>query len=123
MTMHFVVMGVPRSGTTATVNALNLHPEIMCGDEYFPNVEAACAATLPSAFEDEKTYRMPNGDRTRTHFRLKKNEALIFGDKDPRYFFRLPDLNTAAPSCKKICIYRPKLGFWNSWDARARNRG
>lgn len=101
-------------------NALNLHPDIMCGDEYFPSVELACAAAMPAAFEDT-SYQMPNSERTRTLFRSKKSDARIFGNKDPRYFFRLPHINRAAPLCKKICVYRPRLGFWNSWDARARN--
>lgn len=121
MTMHFAVMGVPRSGTTAAVNALNLHPQIMCGDEYFPDVEVACSATLPAAFENEEISRMPNSERTRALFRLKRSGTRIYGNKDPRYFFSLRYLNIAAPACKRVCIYRPRLGFWNSWDARARN--
>lgn len=119
--LKFVVMGVPRSGTSALAHALNLHPEIMCGIEYFPDVQSACAVSLADAFEHANYNHTPVCDFTRALYQRKKDRARVFGNKDPRYFFHLPYLNAKVPSCKKICIYRPRLDFWSSWDSRARD--
>ena len=121
MPPHFVVMGVPRSGTTALAEALNLHPEIMCGIEYIGDLKSAGKADLPAAFEDPGITR-PLGDQNRALYLEKKSAARIFGDKNPRYYHDLADLHLAAPACKKICIYRRKLGFWRSWNGRAANK-
>jgi hypothetical protein len=121
MPPHFVVMGVPRSGTSALAEALNLHREIMCGDEYFDDLKNAGSADLPAAFEDPGITR-PLGDKTRALYLGKKSTARLFGDKNPWYYHDLPDLNLAVPACRKVCIYRRKLGFWRSWNARAADK-
>ncbi|MBA4095937.1 MAG: hypothetical protein C0484_04100 [Rhodospirillum sp.] len=122
MPPHFVVMGVPRSGTSALAQALNLHPEIMCGVEYIGVLKNAGKVDLPAAFEDPGITR-PLGDETRALYLEKKSAARLFGDKNPWYYHDLPHLNLAVPACKKVCIYRRKLGFWQSWNVRAANKG
>ena len=122
MPPHFVVMGVPRSGTSALAEALNLHPEIMCGEEYIGDLKNAGKTDLPAALEDPGIIR-PLGDKNRALYLEKKSAARIFGDKNPRYYHHLPALHLSAPACKKVCIYRRKLGFWRSWTARAAKKG
>ena len=117
--LSFVVMGVPRSGTSAAAYSLNLHPELMCGIEYFPDAQSACVGSLPDAFQYATYAHSPVCDLTRTTYQAKKERARIFGNKDPRYYFHLPYLNSKVPLCKKICIYRARLDFWESWDTRA----
>ena len=84
MPPHFVVMGVPRSGTSALAQALNLHPEIMCGVEYIGVLKNAGKVDLPAAFEDPGITR-PLGDETRALYLEKKSAARLFGDKNPWY--------------------------------------
>lgn len=74
MPPHFVVMGVPRSGTTALAEALNLHPEIMCGVEYIGDLKYAGKADLPAAFEDPGITR-PLGDENRAFSRRQASES------------------------------------------------
>lgn len=112
--LDFVVMGVPRSGTTGLVRGLNLHPEIMCGDEHVSNLGLAGTYTVSGLFEDPQIKR-PHAEATRALYLRKKGTARLFGDKNPRYFFYLRQLGRL----KKICIYRRRMGFWPSWDARA----
>lgn len=121
MPLDFIVFGVPRSGTTAVTHALNLHPQIMCGNEYFPGFESACFAHVPNAFNDETFAHTPNCASTRSVYRAKDGTARIFGNKDPRYLYYLGHFNARSPTCRKVCVYRPRLNFWGSWDARARN--
>ena len=119
MPLDFAVFGVPRSGTTAAAEALNLHPQIMCGMEYFQDALAASTSVLPDAFEDSRFNHSPNCAATRDTYRSKKGTARVFGNKDPRFYLYADMPQVAAPGCKKICIYRPRLEFWSSWDTRA----
>jgi hypothetical protein len=122
MSLDFVVFGVPRSGTDALTRALNLHPQIMCAIEYFPDAIAASTATVPEAFEDERYSYSPNCEKSRLIYASKKGTATVFGNKDPRFSLFAEAFHASNPDCKMICIYRPKLGFWQSWDARANDQ-
>lgn len=121
MGLDFILFGVPRSGTTPAAEALNLHPQIMCGVEYFPDFQSACSSPIPSAFADKRFRHSPNCDLTREIYLRKSGQARKFGNKDPRFSFYCNDFSSALPACKKICIYRTHLTFWNSWDFRANN--
>ena len=84
MPPHFVVMGVPRSGTSALADALNFHREIMCGVEYIGDLKNAGKADLPAAFQDPGIIR-PLGDKnsrlvSREEVRgaaLRRQESLV----------------------------------------------
>lgn len=123
--LDFIVFGVARSGTKTLVRALNLHPHVYCAQERFYFRADHSQITFPNSFLDSSII----GDRydlekiTRIREALaEKSDIRHVGNKLPRYYYRLEQINRDIPALKNIWIYRSPYGFMQSWNRREVNR-
>lgn len=117
----FLVMGVPRSGTTALADALNRHPAILCGIERFDWPLAR--AIYPFGIEDFFNPQVPD---TKFHERnlaiaQSKTSLVALGNKKPRYYITIASLLQRQPA-RLIWTYRNPAHTAASWNARALNK-
>lgn len=123
------VCGPQRSGTTALVDYLNLHPEILLCMERYKWVQARDIQPGLFTFERILDYRMgPRGDRQETntprehHVKLlaqKDQERLKWvGDKNPAYVNHLAPIAESNPGARFIVTYRPLEEVAESFEAR-----
>lgn len=120
--MHFTVLGIPRSGTTALARALNLHPQVFCAMEYFlSEFDYSGNAALMRFSDPEYRKGHRSAELTREIYETKQRENLIYGNKNPRYYHFLNGILAQIPRAKHIGIYRPGGGFCASWNRRAQN--
>ena len=121
--LDFIVFGVPRSGTSALARALNLHPDILCGVERFRYKTTPQSIKFPQSFRDPIHFCSPERLRaTNEYLRLKGDDVLFAGDKNPRYYCRLEKWKIITPPVKKIAIYRSPYHYLASWRRRAETR-
>lgn len=115
--VNFIVYGVPRSGTTATVHYLNCHPEVFCGHEVFPENVAVSSLRYPSDFA--RMAALPNFAHAEVSGVIaeKTGSLKAIGNKTPRYYFA--DLAEQAGGRASILLARPAADFAPSWTARA----
>jgi len=117
----FIVYAVPRSGTSAFVHALNIHPDVLCGMEldFGQHVHLAYPdyfAALPQPTEQRRRILA-------AHLASKPNPTII-GNKNPRYFLDFDQLEgvlVRLPQLRPIWLYRPASQFVDSWNRRAAN--
>jgi hypothetical protein len=123
--LDFIVFGVARSGTKTLVRALNLHPHVYCAQERFYFRADHSQITFPDSFLDpsdiRNRYDLDKISRVRAAIAQKRDIRHI-GNKDPRYYFRLAQINTDIPRLKNIWIYRSPYGFMQSWNRREAGR-
>lgn len=117
----FLVMGVPRSGTTALADALNRHPAILCGIERFDWPLAR--AIYPFGLEDFFDPHVPD---TKFHQRnlaiaQSKTSLVALGNKKPRYYVTIHSLLQRQPA-RLIWTCRNPAHTAASWNARALNK-
>ena len=123
--LDFIVFGVARSGTKTLVRALNLHPHVYCAQERFYFRADHSQITFPNSFLDSSDirnrYDLDKITRVRAAL-AEKRDIRHIGNKDPRYYFRLEQINKDIPALKNIWIYRSPYGFMQSWNRREATR-
>lgn len=126
--------GVPRSGTTALTEAINLHDEAVIGIERFKYILAR-AKTLDEPLElfreerffdyrpDDTNIRLAGGKFGHIYNRAAEKFAAaeVIGDKVPMLYKRLPFLREHFPGCKALVILRRPDRVASSWQQRADN--
>lgn len=145
---RFIVDGTPRSGTTALMGALSMHPQCFCANERFqvfaehtaclvPENLANCE--IPPAFPEEGGIIEVNIDaflghsmtapvaypylaETEQYDRLADRSLHAFGNKTPRYYFNALDI-CAGGAIKWIAIVRDPREIAHSWNVRAGDDG
>jgi len=119
--LRFIVFGVPRSGTVGLAQALNLHPDVLCAAERFSYRADHSRIVYPRSFLEAP--RVAHGEDRRT---AQKASALIArkgavryaGNKNPRYYLTLDQVNAQVPGLRNLLIYRSPYGFIQSWNRR-----
>lgn len=121
--LDFVIFAPGRSGTTAFGDALNLHPNVFCGTEFFTLTSDHAGIVTPGTFlgpvppPEEHAHRLTRNNLTD---RLRRNEPItIWGNKTPKYFYILDRLANLPSEPKLLFIYRQPGEFVFSWDKRA----
>ncbi|RYG98832.1 MAG: sulfotransferase [Alphaproteobacteria bacterium] len=122
--------GVPRSGTTAFAELLNLHPQIAVGVERYKSL-AMSGKTIdqftPGLFDKERFFDFRETDtnvRADAAYEIMRNkysEAKWVGDKVPRYYTKLRFIFERFPNPIVFYIVRDIYDVSQSWNARARN--
>ena len=119
--LDFIVFGVARSGTKTLVRALNLHPHVYCAQERFYFRADHSQITFPNSFLDPSDirhqYDLNKIARVRAAL-AEKCDIRHIGNKEPRYYLRLEQINRDIPALKNIWIYRSPYGFMQSWNRR-----
>lgn len=143
---RFILDGTPRSGTTALMGALSMHPHCFCANERFQIFADHDACLLPEnlsnceippAFPETDGIIQINVDAYLGQPLAESNaypylvdaepqqchtDRLIsaFGNKTPRYYFNSLDI-CATGRVKWVAISRHPLEIASSWNARAGN--
>src|SRR3712207_6251432 len=98
MTLDFAIFGVARSGTSAFARALNLHPNLFCGIEFFEHNYNFTGVNVAEAFRTTAGAR----DREVLEAKLATSPKILYGDKVPGYLNRLDSLVEQCPSIRLI---------------------
>ena len=127
------VGGPQRSGTSAVVDYLNRHPEVLLCMERYKWVPPREVCPELFTFERILDYRMsPRGEgREETNTPREYHEKLLaskdagrlkwIGDKNPNYVRKLDRLSENNPGASFILIYRPLEEVAESFEARSRD--
>ena len=118
--IDFIVMGVPRSGTTGFAKYLDSLDTVFCGSEVFHNDRDHSTIVFPQSFQNERS-------------KLKESEILslaqkqamencLVGHKRPRYFHRLDEVTKQVPAMKIVALHRPVVPVIRSWDSKAKRQ-
>lgn len=125
------VAACPRSGTTVLTRLLNLHPEIVLGQERYKSIYGQTKVITADMFEEERFFRF---DPSETDFiptkkakaaefyeraREKYATARFVGDKYPQFFRFYGRLFTVFPNARVVFIVRQPLSVAQSWQRRA----
>jgi hypothetical protein len=119
--LRFIVLGVPRSGTVPFAHALNLHPEVLCATERFSYRADHSRIVYPQSFLEAPTLLDAMGRRKRDKARsliARKGTVRYPGNKNPRYYLTLDQVNAEVPGLRNLLIYRSPYGFIQSWNRR-----
>lgn len=121
--IDYLVMGVPRSGTTGFVHYLNAHEEIFCGRERFKPMKDHTGLSYPASFLDD-AIKAVEGARVHSQRLIDKkgDNPSIIGNKMPRYYLYLQRLLSQIKGDRVVWIYRPAEEFVSSWNKRAITR-
>lgn len=118
--IDFLVLGVPRSGTSALVKALNLDPGVFCGMELLDASDKHANFNYPASF-----YRIGSlTDNQRKALTIQANAKPnpdLIGNKQPRYYLQLAKVRKEIPAAKIIWLYRSCADYAPSWTVRAAN--
>ena len=126
------VGGPQRSGTSAVVDYLNQHPEVLLCMERYKWVSPHDIRPELFTFERILDYRTsPQGDREETNTPREYHEKLLagkeparlrwIGDKNPNYVQKLNKLSDNNPGASFILTYRPLEEVAESFEARFRD--
>jgi hypothetical protein len=117
--LDFVVLGLPRGGTTATAAYLSAVPGIHCGIEVFPTFMDHSALDVPEAFLScaDPLWSGSSAEDVRA----QGDQIRWFGNKTPTYFYRLPTLLAELDNCPAIVCLRDLPGVAGSYARRAAN--
>lgn len=117
--LDFVVLGLPRGGTTATAAYLSAVRGVHCGIEVFPTFLDHSQLDIPRAF---LSCDAPHWSPSSVAEVTAQGEALRwFGNKTPTYFYRLPTLLAELDNCPAIVCLRDLPGVAGSYAKRAGN--
>jgi hypothetical protein len=122
-TLSFLVLGAARSGTTVLAEAINAHPEAICGMESFQAADDHSAISFPTSFV-ERLALLSGYQRDVLGDLLKQKTGqtlLAVGNKQPEYDLGLAEILRENPSLRLLLIYRDPQHFMDSWNRRARN--
>lgn len=124
------VCGPPRSGTTALARLLNTSQSLVVGIErYRKRLMQVNGEDHRSLFGKERYFRYDTGD-TDVDFNVahpdltqsskrKFDAATYIGDKVPRLYRCLHNVDTAFPDCVVVYIIRDPIHVASSWQRRA----
>lgn len=126
------VGGPQRSGTSAVVDYLNRHPEVLLCMERYKWIPSREVRPELFTFERILDYRMsPQGGREETNTPREYHEKLLagkeperlrwIGDKNPNYVQKLDKLSDNNPGASFILTYRPLEEVAESFEARSRD--
>lgn len=131
-TKKVFVCGVPRSGTTALTEIMNLHPGVVIGVERYKTiwVRSHEVEGVEALFQKERFFDHRPED---TNVPLKGGlygdlyrraeekfaDAEIVGDKVPMLYKKIPFLTDHFPECRIVVILREPADVAKSWQARA----
>jgi len=130
---HAFICGVPRSGTTALAYVLNSHPQVCIGIERYKFPIMREKIFDQSFFEKSRFFDFKSTDtnilpKPGTEFEKiyadmyqKWDHAIVTGDKLPRLYTMLDDVQRFIPDSKFIFILRNIESVASSWNARASN--
>ena len=120
--LDFIVFGIGRSGTTGLGQALNMHPDILCGIERFHYKADPAMIMVPQSFEDSsfKCNALLIGPNLEL-VKEKGADVSFIGNKNPRYFCNLEAWHQFKPDLRKVAIYRSPYEYLASWKTRADN--
>lgn len=135
MKSYLFIAGVPRSGTTALAQLLAAHPSAVIGIERYKRLVDLhrIHELVPERFErdrfltfrDDETNLSPErASSFREHYAEvaeRFDEATVFGDKVPRYYYVYHHLLGVFPNSKVLCILRNPYEVASLWNRRARN--
>lgn len=117
--LDFVVMGLPRGGTTAVANYLSAVRGVHCGLEVFPTFADHAEIDVPAAFlaSDDPHWKPASvAEVTR-----RGDEITVWGNKTPTYFYRLPTLLEQLDNSPAIVCLRDLRAVAASYTRRAAN--
>jgi Sulfotransferase family len=127
------IIGVGRSGTTAMVDLLNLHPAIAIGIERYKLKFLRRGAFEGDEFTAARFFDFRPGDTNilpekadrwaKVYRRLGRKfpQVAVVGDKIPHLFERFEECERAFPGARWVYMLRDINGVACSWNARARN--
>lgn len=118
---HFIVFGVPRSGTTALADLLNSHPNVFCGRERF-SIEGASEKIFNEACIADRS--IPNLFHYEHNLAVLKEKINLkaIGDKIPLYYINMNSIQEKFTNLKNISILRRMEDVFCSWNTRANNK-
>ncbi len=118
----FLVLGVPRSGTTFFANVLNGHPEVLCGAERFNGGKFAPENLTEHGFLNldlERPVAARQLDLIKTKLKIP---GLLMGEKFPRAYLHfnktLPRFEAAGQRLKLFILMRDIQEVACSWYQR-----
>lgn len=115
--LDFIVMGVPRSGTTSFAHYLSSLSSIYCASEMFTLRDDHREIAFPKSLK-ERYGAM--SEKKQTEFNSKtKEEVIFFGHKRPRYYSDLDKILAQKPNLKVLALHRPITPVLRSWDKKA----
>jgi hypothetical protein len=118
--IDFVVFGIPRSGTSVLVEAINTQPGIFCAHELglalrdWPSRDAVIADVLSRSPSGTDSFR--GRGREVLERKVAEGDVAVLGDKLPEYYLSLDEVTRRQPGIRKLCIYRSPVEFTESWD-------
>lgn len=127
------VCGVPRSGTTALTELLGRHRDAAIGIERYKKLLGVPTQHLltPALFERERFFDVRDSDtnlmfdgKHKDHYddlTPRFDDARVFGDKVPTYYYLYHHLLGVFPDCRVVCILRDPYEVGSSWNTRAHN--
>lgn len=121
----FLVLGVPRSGTTFFAKIMNNHPDVICGNERFHAHGFSPDHLTETGFRTLDLDRL-SAAQAQDHLDSKAGHAsLVFGEKFPRAYLHfhktLPRFEASDRPFKMIVLIRDIQEIANSWLRRATN--
>lgn len=123
------VSGTPRSGTSALVRLLNLHPALMIGMERYHS-QYKHNPIAPSFFERDRFLDVREGDthdkggfgtQDADRLRQRYDRAEIIGDKYPLLYLQFGRILAAFPEARHVFIIRNPLSVAESYQQRFEN--
>jgi len=116
------ISGVARSGTSALVNLINTHPEILIGQEryywLYENKTIQPQHFKRDRFLDIQTDDSHNSGGLPSGADTRFDDAKIVGDKFPNLFEIFPIIFDRFPAARHVYILRNPLSVVESYDAR-----
>jgi hypothetical protein len=121
--LSFLLLGAARSGTTVLAEAINAHPQALCGMESFQATDDHSAISFPSSFVDRlEELSGYQRDVLGELLTQKTGQTLLaIGNKQPEYDLRLAEILRETPGLRLLLIYRDPRHFMDSWNRRAKN--
>ena len=121
----FLIMAVPRSGTTLLARLMNAHPDVVCGSERFHGHTFSPDSLTENGF---RTLDLERGAAVAANAELDAKAdrpSLIFGEKYPRAYLHMrttmPRFEAAGATLKMIVPMRNADEVAQSWYQRAIN--
>lgn len=118
-TLDFLVLGMPRSGTSAAARYLSAMEGVFCGQEVFPVALDHSQLAMPEAFLTRQHARW--NDSAVEEVTRRKDQIQRWGNKTPTYFNRLDGLRSELNDCPLVVCLRDPLSVARSYSTRATN--